>query len=221
MEPYSGQSGPDQQPATQPPATPAPIDPYLQQASATLPPEPVVAMTEPEPQPELENIQTSPAPGSYQASTAPVLQWQASEYINREKNTTWFVGLVVVAVALAVVAIFLMKDFTFALLIVVMAVALAVIARRPSREIQYQLSEAQLRVGEKTFPLGNFRAFGVVQEGAIYSVSLTPVKRFRPSVNVYFPQELGEQIVDILGSVLPMEDMKPDMIDKITEKLNF
>lgn len=200
MEPYLGQSEPEPQPS-EPPETPvaAPVNPAPQQ-------EPAVGDTQ---------------PYTDQPQISPVLQWQASEYISREKNTAWFVGLAVIAAALSAIAIFLIKDFTFALLVVVMAVALVVIARRPAKEMLYQLSDTQLRVGDKTFPLHSFRAFGVVQDGAIYYVSLVPIKRFRPSVNVYFPQELGEQIVDILGSVLPMEDMKPDMIDKITEKLNF
>ena len=50
---------------------------------------------------------------------------------------------------------------------------------------------------------------------------MLPVKRFAPSVNVYFPPENGEQIVDVFGAVLPMEEVKQDFIDRLSEKLHF
>ena len=59
------------------------------------------------------------------AQPAPVaIEWQASEYVTREKDTTWFILLGVVAVVLFVVALLVIKDITFALLVVVMAVAM-------------------------------------------------------------------------------------------------
>jgi hypothetical protein len=48
-----------------------------------------------------------------------------------------------------------------------------------------------------------------------------PKKRFSPSVSIYFPEESGEQIVDILGSILPMEKIKLDFIDRIVRKLKL
>ena len=60
-----------------------------------------------------------------------------------------------------------------------------------------------------------------MQEGALYSITLLPRKRFAPGVNVYFPPEQGEQIVDMFGAVLPMEPIKQDFIDRLGEKLHF
>jgi len=50
---------------------------------------------------------------------------------------------------------------------------------------------------------------------------LIPIKRFAPGVSVYFPDEVGEKVVDILGSRLPMENLKLDMIDIIVRKLHL
>jgi hypothetical protein len=38
---------------------------------------------------------------------------------------------------------------------------------------------------------------------------------------VYFPEEAGEKIVDILGQRLPMETLKLDMIDILVRKLRL
>jgi hypothetical protein len=50
---------------------------------------------------------------------------------------------------------------------------------------------------------------------------LIPHKRFMPSVNVYFPAESGEEIVDVFGESLPMEHVEPDIIDKLSRKLRI
>ena len=150
-----------------------------------------------------------------------VLEWQASEYDEREKSAVWFVVLGIVTLGLLALAIFVLKEYTFAALILVMAVAVVVWARRPATNVQYQLSATSVVINGKIFPLHSFRAFGVVQQAEISSIVLLPIKRFVPGVNVHFPHELGEQIVDVLGAVLAMEDVKPDFIDKLTNHLNF
>lgn len=150
-----------------------------------------------------------------------MLEWSASEYVEHQKSPLWYVGLAVVSLALIALAIFVLHQYTFVPLIVVMAAALAVWGKRPPQEMHYELTTDQIKVNGKAFPLIDFRAFGVLQDGAMYYAVLLPNKRFVPGVNVYFPQELGEQIVDMLGSQLQMETIKPDLIDKLTNRLNF
>ena len=154
-------------------------------------------------------------------ATQQSLEWQASEYVEHEKSLAWFIILAVVALALVALAVFLLKNYTFAILVVVMAIAVAVWGRRPANEMQYRLDGSGVWVNGKFFAMHDFRSFGVTQEGAIYAVVLLPVKRLAPGVRVYFPEELGEQIVDILGASMPMEDIQPDWIDSISRKLNF
>jgi len=149
------------------------------------------------------------------------LSWQASEAIHHEKHPLWFVGLIVAAAVLLAASIFLIKSWTFAVLIVVMALAVGVIGTRPPRVMSYRLSFHSLQVNDKTFSMHDFRAFGVLQEDSLYSIVLLPNKRFMPSVNVYFPAEQGEQIVDVFGASLPMEHVEPDFIDKLSHKLRF
>jgi len=50
---------------------------------------------------------------------------------------------------------------------------------------------------------------------------LIPTKRFAPGVSVYFPDDAGEKIVDILGQRLPMEELKLDVIDIVVRKLRL
>jgi hypothetical protein len=150
-----------------------------------------------------------------------MLEWSASEYIEHKKTMIWYIVLLLIAAGLLAVAILVLHEYTFAALVIVMTIAIVLWARRPAQEIAYKLQPDGVWVGQKFFPFHNFRAFGVVQDSATYSVMLLPVKRFAPGVTIHFPTELGEQIVDVLGSVMPMETIKPDFIDKLSKRLNF
>lgn len=170
---------------------------------------------------EDESLSAQPAEVTQQAVQSESLSWQASEAIHHEKHMLWFVGLLAATVFLLAVSIFLIRSWTFAVLIVVMAITVGVLGSRPPRVNSYQLNSQSLQVNDKTFSLHDFRAFGVLQDGPLYSVVLIPHKRFMPSVNVYFPAESGEQIVDIFGASLPMEHVEPDVIDRLSRKLRF
>ena len=178
---------------------------YFQQGE-TVPQGPVVEAVEPV---------TAPSPGES------MINWQASEFVHHEKSMEWFLALVGVGVALLLLDIFLIRSWTFGILIVVMTITALLVARRPPRIITYTLTPDGIRIDEKRFGFHDFRAFGVVQEGAFYSIRIIPAQRFMPMVSVYFPPEMGEQIVDIFGSMLPMEQIKLDPIDKFVEKIRF
>lgn len=149
------------------------------------------------------------------------ISWEASEYIHHQKDVLWFFGLIVIAALLVALSVFLVRSWTFTALVVVMAIAVVVFALRPPRTLRYTISSQGLKIDEKIYSYHDFKAFGVLEEGPLYSIVLLPVKRFMPSVNIYFPQEYGEEIVDHLGNVLPMEDLQLDMIDTLVRKLRF
>jgi hypothetical protein len=196
------------------PATPdAPEEPQVEQTGpiVTLSPdqtvEPVVSVATDEP---------PHAPSSQEP-----VNWQAKEYIHHEKNAGWFVLFTLVVLVLLAVAILLMKSWTFAILVAVMAAAVVVYSRRPPRVLGYTLSAKGLYVGDKLYDFSEFKSFGVIRDGAEYSVMLIPTKRFMPGVTVYFPQEAGERIVDMLGARLPMEELHLDVVDKLVRKLRL
>lgn len=150
------------------------------------------------------------------------IYWSAAEYIENEKNALWFVVFVLVVAGLIAVDIFFLKSWTFSVLVVVMAIAVVIFARRPARELKYTLSPAQgLYINDRLYNFDEFRAFGVFQEDGRNSIELIPTKRFALGLTVYFPPEAGEQIVDILGERLPMEEVKRDFIDIIVRKLHL
>jgi hypothetical protein len=149
------------------------------------------------------------------------VRWEAHEYIHHEKSPVWFIVFAVAVVLLIVIAIFLIQSVSFAILIPVMAAALLVYTHRPPRILEYTLSHQGLHINDHLYPFTDFKSFGVIRDGEEYSVMLVPTQRFRVGVSVYFPEEAGEAIVDMLGARLPMQELNLDTIDKLIRKLRI
>ncbi len=150
-----------------------------------------------------------------------VVRWQAPEYIHQQKGALWFIGFGLVVIALVAAAILLIKSWTFAILIPVMAFALIAYTYRPPRTMEYTLSEKGLYINDTLHGFAEFKGFGVIHNTQEYSVEFVPVRRFRPSLSVFFPEDKGEQIVDLLGVRLPMQQLKPDAFDRIVRFLGL
>ncbi|HTJ73657.1 MAG TPA: hypothetical protein VL481_03650 [Verrucomicrobiae bacterium] len=226
---------PDRNPTEwQPPKEQPSQAPYV--ASTVEPPEtgngPVVTLTPDEASqstpPALPMADTTPPadppqaePQSAQPTEMEPVRWQAHEYIHHEKNAGWFIIFSIVVLLLIAAAIFVIQSVTFAILIPVMAAALVVYSHRPPRVIDYTLSRQGLHANDTLYSFSEFKAFGVIHDGPEYSVMLLPTKRFRPGVTVYFPEEAGEAIVDMLGARLPMQELHLDAIDRLIRKLRI
>jgi hypothetical protein len=162
------------------------------------------------------------APVATDVPENPPITWNAQEYVHIDKTAGWFVLFILIVLALVAVDIFFLKSWTFSALVVVMSVAIVIYIRRPPRTLTYALSPAQgLYVGEKLYHFDDFRAFGLIKDDGNFSIMLIPRKRFSPGVSVFFPEEAGERIVDILGQRLPMEDLKLDFVDAVVRKLRL
>lgn len=226
--PQSPYAIPPQQ-AVQPVVTLAPETPA--QAAPIAPAAPVMP-EQPLPQPEATAVPTVEAPqAAAPDSGAPVpeavhplqepVHWQANEYIHHEKSTVWFIVFTLIIIAFLVVDFFLIKSITFGILVPVMAAALLVYTHRPPRVIDYTLSAKGIHINDFLHPFSEFKAFGIIRDGEEYSVMLLPTKRFKPGTTIYFPEEAGEAIVDMLGARLPMQELHLDAVDKLIRKLRI
>jgi hypothetical protein len=152
----------------------------------------------------------------------PPITWSAQEYVHLDKGPWWYVLFGLVVLGFIALDVFVLRSWTLSLLVVVMAVAVMVYIRRPPRTLTYALSPKQgLYIGEQLYEFDQFKSFGLIQDGESHSIMLIPRKRFSPGVSVYFPEDAGERIVDILGQRLPMETLKLDVVDVIVRKLRL
>lgn len=182
-------------PSPTPSATPA--------AAPPEPEEPMVATGQPLQQPTID------------------LHWEASEYIHHTKNFSWYFVYVAVMLVLLALAYFVTHSWTFIALVIVMSIAIGIYANRPPRTLHYGLTNSGIQIDQTVYKYADFRAFGIMNDGGLYSIMLIPAKRFLPAVSIYFAEDDGEDIVDILGARLPMEEIHLDVVDRLVRRLRF
>src|SRR5689334_8693141 len=113
------------------------------------------------------------------------ITWEASEYVHHDKGAAWLVILALVAIAGVGVTVWL-KQWMFAFLIAIMAVAFGYYAVRKPQTLQYSLDDEGLTINKKAYPMTDFRAFGVIEDGALFTIRLIPIKRLAPAILIYF-----------------------------------
>lgn len=148
------------------------------------------------------------------------ISWSAEEYIVRDRNAWWYIGLFIVGIGLSAIAVW-QNWWTFLVLIILSIITILTSNLRPPRKIDYQLTKDGLTEGSKLHKFEDFKAFGILKEDSHFSAVLIPKKRFSLSIKVYFPGDHGENIVDYLGAHLPMEEVKLDFLDKIVNFLRI
>ncbi|MCL2280466.1 hypothetical protein FWC31_01080 [Candidatus Saccharibacteria bacterium] len=153
------------------------------------------------------------------------ISWTASESIDYERGVLWYVMAVLVALAIIGLNFWYQgvgfSSISIAVLVVTGFAALLMVLRRPARELKYTLTDEGLTIEGQLRPFSDFRSFGVVQDGALWQLVLIPIQRFGLSVTMHIHSDQGEAIVDALGARLPMENVKVDLLDKITRRLKI
>lgn len=220
----------------QPAPGPAPATPSQQIPQPTPAVQPVAQLVQPSPvtapQPAAEQ---QPIPGNTtdgdidgvgsddyfdEDLEANPITWTAQEFVNQEKSKGWFIGFGVVIAGLVGLSIWT-SAISFAVLLVVIAVVVVVYAKRPPRNLNYTLDNKGLTIDSILYKYQDYKAFGVINDGGEYTVMLIPVQRFQPGLTIHFPQDQGEDIVDVLGSRLPMRELHLDVIDRIVRLLRL
>lgn len=149
------------------------------------------------------------------------ISWTASEYISHEKNMMWHIYLYAIAVVLVVMVYLISKDILAVIVIILSAVAVSVYATKQPTEKTYSLGSEGLRIDNNIFDYSLFRSFSIVEEGAVDSIWLKPLKRTTPTTVIYFAKEDEDEIENILSTFLPFEDRKLDLIDRVTKRIRF
>lgn len=161
--------------------------------------------------PETQEFKPSPSDGI--DLTEPIA-WNAPEGVRVQRGAVWYVLFAIVLAGLMALAILVFQNWTFAILLPIMAVALFVLSNKNPQTINYAISPKGIYIADILHDFSEFRAFGLLHENNQHSILLLPVKRFSPGLTIYFSEAEGEKIVDMLGARLPMQEIKPDALEK-------
>jgi hypothetical protein len=168
-----------------------------------------------------------PAPAEKPAAPPKTIAWSAADTSSRQRGRGWYLAWIGIFVLLAGGSFALNWFFgiwqiwsTVGLAVIVF-ITLIVVNKQPSKTISYQLSTSEISVNDKKYPLADFRAFSVSNTSGIWMLSLIPTKRIGLPFDIVVPEAEGEAIVDLLGSVLPMEEASDSFAEKLSATLKF
>jgi uncharacterized membrane protein YobD (UPF0266 family) len=151
----------------------------------------------------------------------PSVQWSASEYVAHEKSAGWYALLFAGSIAIVLIVFLVTRDVLASIVVLLSCVAISVYAGRKPGINNYIVDEKGVQIQDKFHPYSEFRSFSVVEEGAIDSVWLKPLKRFSPLVVMYFSPEDEQKIIDVLANFLPHEERELDAIDRFSKRMRF
>lgn len=149
------------------------------------------------------------------------VSWSASEFIAHEKSPLWYLALAGLAAVLVAAVYFLFHDMVAAFAIIFVAIIFGFLAAHKPRVLAYHIGPEGLSIDNKMYSFGDFKSFGVVNEGAFSSITFMPMKRFMPSLSIYYPPEEEETIVDALSNYLPFAPVTHDLVDRLMHRIRL
>ena len=152
--------------------------------------------------------------------------WTASESVEYQRKGGWYAILIIVTAviiggAIALQIFFDIQLWSTALLALVIFITIMIVSRKKPRQLTYKLNKDGFYIEQKLYPWSNFRAFGLINDGGLWTVSLIPTKRFAMDITMFIPAEKGREIVDTLGAILPMEKVSNNAVDRIARRLKL
>lgn len=163
------------------------------------------------------------------ANESAPIKWSSSQSVTHQRSKKWHIATALVCVGIILIVVLLklveffdwMSAITTSLLVIVAYSAIMVSSRQPSQVVDYELSDDGLTINGKLHQFSQFRAFGVHQVGGLWQLVLIPTKRLGAEVNIFINEDQGEQIVDMFGSRLPIQEVQESLVDKIIKKLKL
>lgn len=156
------------------------------------------------------------------ASSDIQVSWTASEFIAYQKNAGWYVLAFLAIIVLAAITYFITRgDIVSTGSVIIIGILFVVLASRKPRVLTYQISSSGVKIGEKLYPFSQVKSFALIDEGTFQSISLMPLKRFMPSISMYFEPQDEQKILLALGAYLPQEQRKQEFVDRLMHKIRF
>jgi hypothetical protein len=161
------------------------------------------------------------AQSAYQAPMLQPVKWSASEFVSHQKSASWYVSLGSVSAVITLIIFLVTKNLLSAIVVAMAFMALGVLAARKPQTKTYEIGEEGIHIDSQSYPYSMFKSFSIMEDGAIDCIWLRPLKRFMPTVVMYYGPEDEEKIVMMLDNFLPQEDRQHDIVERLSRRIRF
>lgn len=155
------------------------------------------------------------------ADMAEGITWASAEYLQHEKDATWFGAYALGAILLGGLVFVITRDVVSTTVVVGAIGGLLFLGSRKPRQQAYRLQEEFVQIGQRAYSLHDFKAFSVDEQSPVLGVTLMPLKRLMPPVVLYVDEAHEEAVVDYIADFLPLEPHKVDAMDSLLRRLRF
>lgn len=139
----------------------------------------------------------------------------------RIRHADWFWVVGILAVAFAVVAIFL-DNMLFALVILLGGGGLLLSANHKAYSVEYEISHRGIRIGDKYHPLSHIEAFCIDREREDeYFLRFKSTHVFSPLITLPIPPEDADEIEHLLLGHVKEEHLEEPLVFKALEYFGF
>jgi multisubunit Na+/H+ antiporter MnhC subunit len=151
------------------------------------------------------------------------LIWQAFDHIRERKSSDWFWFVGIMAVAVAVLAIFF-NNVLLAILVLIGTFVIFLAANNPPKIIGYEINRRGVQVGDILYTYATIESFCVIDEDGWDRdrLILKSKKTFMPLIVIPLGSEVQpDQIRDYLLEYLNEEELFEPTLQRILSRLGF
>jgi len=164
----------------------------------------------------LANDPKTTAPKIDLSNEKPLFQWKANEFAEYSKNSSWYLLVIVVAIAIAAVFWWL-KNWTAIGVVAAAAIALIAQAKTKPKSVSVQLFREGIVVNNKVYPYDSLKSFWIISgDHPVFRLEQTGF--LRPHINVPIAEEDPAQIQLFLAKFLPENEKKGEDIADIIQR---
>lgn len=171
--------------------------------------------------PAAASVPAAPVEAVPERIDQPDVAWSASEFIAHEKSPLWYAALAGGAFLIVGLVYLLTKDVVAVVALASVAILFGILGAHKPRVLSYHVDAGGLTIDQKFYPYSEFKSFGVVNEGAFSSIVFMPMRRFMPTLTIYYPPENEEDVVDALSAYLPFAPASHDLIDRMMRRIRL
>lgn len=152
-----------------------------------------------------------------------IITWSALEYEEKDRSVDWYWTVGIVALAVAVGAVFF-GNYLFAVLILLAAFTLLLYAARKPHEVSFELGKRGIRINDVLYPYATLRSFWIHHHDGERrgKLIIQSEKLLMPYLTIPLPDEPdGDVIHALLASYLPEEEHEESLSEILLERLGF
>ena len=149
------------------------------------------------------------------------VSWTASEFIDHEKKSNWYLFLIMATIIVAGLLFLITHQIISPLAVVVLALLFGIYGNAKPRSLKYVVDASGVTVEKKHFNYDAFKGVEIIKDSIVPEISFTPIKRIAVPLTIYYPKELEDEIVGLVSTFLPLNVKRADAIDRLIARLRF